>query len=367
MKRIAKRAAIGAALLSLLGLTGWYGWSWWQRSCSTEATDNAYVHADITAISPKVAGYVADVLVGDNQVIEAGAILVRIADEDYRAQRDRAQAAVAEAEAAIVNLARRKDLQRATVREAEATIELARADVELTRRDLGRSRQLVSQGWTPRSRHDEATARAERAHANLAKAEAATAAAREQLAVLDSEVRQAEAQLMEARASLQLAEIALSETAIRAPLAGVVGNRRVQTGEYVRPGGMLLSIVPIEGVWVVANFKETEVARMRIGQSARITVDGYSDVAIDGRVDSLAPASGAAFSLLPPDNATGNFVKIVQRVPVKIRLQPNHALLGRLVPGMSAHVTVDVRSGASDATHPASSLQTGSSLFRQER
>jgi membrane fusion protein (multidrug efflux system) len=231
MKPIARRAVIGVALLSLLGLTSWYGWIWWERRRSTEATDNAYVHADITAISPKVAGYVADVLVADNQVIKAGAILVRIADEDYRAQRDRAQAAVAEAEAAIMNLARRRDLQLATIREAEAAIDLSRADVELTRRDLGRSSQLVNQGWTPRSRHDEATANAERARANLERAEAATAAAREQLAVLDSEARQFEARLMEARANLRLAEIALAETVIRAPVTGVVGNRRVKIGE----------------------------------------------------------------------------------------------------------------------------------------
>lgn len=156
------------------------------------------------------------------------------------------------------------------------------------------------------------------------------------------------AQRQEAQANLKLAEISLSETVIRAPVSGIVGNRRLRVGEYVRPGAVLMSIVPVKGVWVVANFKETQLEKMSVGQKVEIKIDGYPHVKIEGRVDSMAPGSGAAFSLLPPDNATGNFVKIVQRVPVKIALSPDHPLMGRLVPGLSADVTVDVRQTAKD-------------------
>lgn len=349
MKRIAIRATIGAIALSLIIFGGWYGWEWWDETRFTETTDNAYVRADITAISPKVTGNVAEVLVDDNQVVEAGAILLRIADEDYCAQRDRAAAVVSQIEASAENLTRRKELQLAMIREAEAAIDVASADLELARRELARTSQLASKGWTPQSNHDTATANAERARATLVRAEANAAAAREQLAVLDSEAQQIEARLVEARANLQLAEISLSDTVIHAPVSGVVGNRHVQPGEYVRPGSSLLSIVPVKDVWVIANFKETQVARMQVGQQVEISVDGYADLTITGWVDSLSPASGASFSLLPPDNATGNFVKIVQRVPVKIRLAEDHSLLGRLVPGMSVAVSVDLRSEAEGA------------------
>ncbi|MDZ5454428.1 HlyD family secretion protein [Labrys sp. ZIDIC5] len=361
MNKIAKRAVLGTVFMSIFSLCGWYGWHWWETGAAVESTDNAYVHAEITAISPKIAGYVAEVSVADNQAVEAGAVLVRIADEDYRAQRDRAQAAVARAEAAIANLEQRKNLQWVLIREADAATDLAKTDVELTRRELDRSNKLINQGWASHRNHDLATASAERAGANLAKSQAAAAAAREQIAVLDTEARQARAGLDDARAALNLAKIALGETIIRAPVAGVVGNRRVRAGEFVRPGMVLASVVPVESSWVVANFKETQVSRMRIGQPVHVRVDGYEDMPIEGEVDSLAPASGAAFSLLPPDNATGNFIRIVQRVPVKIRLQPNHSLLGRLVPGLSADVVVDTRSKPnSDAV----ALAGPSSIFK---
>ncbi|MDX0760958.1 HlyD family efflux transporter periplasmic adaptor subunit [Sinorhizobium medicae] len=340
MKRKIKGVASAATALLVFGVGAYFGRAWWQEFRMHERTDNAYVRADITAISPKVAGYVSTVLVDDNQVVEAGAILLRIDDDDYLAQRDPAAASVAQAEAAVGNLTRRKSLQLANIREAEAMIDVARADLELSRRELSRATRLVDQGWTAQRNHDTATAKAQSARATLVRAEAAAAAARAQLAVLDSESPQISARLAEARANLRLAEIALSETVIRAPVSGVVGNRKVREGEYVRPGSVLLSVVPLDGIWVVANLKETQLARVMPGQRAEIRVDGYSTTVIEGRVDSLAPASGAAFSLLPPDNATGNFIKVVQRVPVKIRLEPDHAFQGRLVPGLSVDVAI---------------------------
>ncbi|GEC56577.1 membrane fusion protein (multidrug efflux system) [Bradyrhizobium japonicum] len=363
MRRIGRRVIVGAAV-SVTILAVEIGWAWWEYALSTETTDNAYVHGDITAIAPKVAGYVAEVAVHDNQAVSAGDILVRIADEDYRAQRDRATASVSQVQAAIENLARRKDLQQAVVREAEASSQMAQADLDLAERQFGRTSHLLQTGAVSVRVHDTAIADQSRARAALARSQAAITAAREQEAVLASESAQFAGRLAEARAGLSLAEIALSETIIRAPVAGIVGNRRVRLGEYVRPGGSLLSIVPVDGVWVVANFKETQISRMRVGQPAEITVDGYANVRMRGTIDSLSPGSGAAFSLIPPDNATGNFVRIVQRVPVKIRLDHANALHGRLVPGMSVDVSVDLTTHAKPAPGRAPEDATVS-LFRE--
>lgn len=341
-----RRAGRGIVLLAVLGSVTGFAWIWWANGRFEVGTDNAYVRGDVVAIAPEVEGRVVALPVTDNQSVDAGAVLVRIDGDTFASRVDRAHAAVASAEAAAANLERRKQLQLAVIREAEAAVDAAGADVDLARSNLSRSDQLVSQGWTPQSIHDAANAAARRAAAALARAEAAAAAARQQLAVIGSEAAQIDAGLADARAGLRLAEIALADTVIRAPVPGVIGNRHVQLGEYVRPGMNLLSIVPLHDVWVIANFKETQIARMRVGQAARIMVDGYPGIEIRGTVDSLAPASGAVFSLLPPDNATGNFIRIVQRVPVKIRLDDDHPLAGRLVPGMSAEVIVDVRSSA---------------------
>lgn len=362
------RLATAGLVLALACVGDFYGWGWWTAARDRESTDNAYVPGDITAVGPKVAGYVAAVHVGDNQIVDAGTVLVRIDDSDFRAQVDRARAAVAQAEAAAENLERRKQLQLALIREADAAVRAAHADVDLTQRNLARATKLVAQGWTPELSHDVATADSHRAGAALARVEAAAAAARAQLAVIESEAAQVTARRQETEASLRLAEIALADTVIRAPVSGVIGNKRVQPGEYIRPGAALMSVVPVEGVWVVANFKETQLARMRVGQMANVAVDGNPDVELRGIVDSLALASGAVFSLLPPDNATGHFTKIVQRVPVKIRLAPDHPLAGRLVPGLSVEVVVDLRSSDGSAPIVQSGLMgTLAATFRDGR
>ena len=339
------RLATAGLVLALASVGGIYGWDWWTSARDREFTDNAYVRGDITAIGPKVAGYVAAVLVEDNQIVSAGAVIVRIDDTDFHAQVDRARAVVAQSAAVAEHLDRRKQLQLALIREADAAVGAAHADVDLTQRNLERATKLLAQGWTPERGHDVATADSHRARATLARVEAAAAAARAQLFVIESEAAQVAARRQEAEADLRLAENALADTVIRAPVSGVVGNKRVQPGEYIRPGAALMSVVPVEGVWVVANFKETQLARMRVGQSANVAVDGYPDVRIRGIVDSLAPASGAAFSLLPPDNATGNFTKVVQRIPVKITLDPGHPLDGQLRPGMSVIATIRTDTG----------------------
>jgi membrane fusion protein, multidrug efflux system len=368
MLKLAMRVTAAAVIAGTAGAAAWYGWHWWDVARDREVTDNAYVRGDITAVGAKVTGYVAAVLVDDNQIVEAGAILIRVEDSDFQAQVDKARAALAQAEAAAEHLERRKQLQLALIREADAGVRAVRADVDLTQRNLARAARLVAQGWTPERSHDVATADSRRADAVFTRVEAAAAAARAQLAVIEAEAAQIAARRQEAEATLRLADIALADTVIRAPVSGVIGNKRVQPGEYIRPGAMLMSIVPVDDVWVVANFKETQVARMRVGHSAHVVIDGYGGVKIPGTIDSLAPASGAAFSLLPPDNATGNFTKIVQRVPVKIRLAGDHPLVGRLVPGLSAEVAVDLRS--SDPAGPiARSGLTGTlaATFRLER
>ena len=369
MNRIMKRTLAVGLVLASLGGTGAFAWEWWQNGRFTAATDNAYVRGDITAVGPKVPGYVAGVLVDDNRMVQAGDILLRIDDADFRAQVDRAEAAIAQTGAATENLERRKEMQLAVINQADAAVDAAKADLHLARRNFDRSSQLVGLGWTTRRDHDVTIAGAGRATAGLVHARAAAVAAREQLAVTESEASQITARRQEAEAAMRLAQIALTDTIIRAPVAGVVGNKHVQPGEYIRPGSMLLSIVPLEGVWVVANFKETQVHRMQVGQRAHITVDGYPDAALNGTIDSLAPASGAAFSLLPPDNATGNFTKVVQRVPVKIRLVPGHPLVGRLVPGLSVKASVDLRTSPValkplDGDHPVAPM---ASIYGERR
>src|SRR3546814_559939 len=226
MRSRLRRLAVAGLVLALACVVGIYGWGWWTTARDRESTDNAYVRGDVTAVGPKVAGYVADVPVDDNQIVEAGTVLVRIDDSDFRAQVDRARAAVAQSDAAAEHLERRKQLQLALIREADAAVLSARADVDLAQRNLARATKLLSQGWTPERSHDVATADSHRAAAALARVEAAAAAARAQFAVIESEAAQVAARRQEVEASLRLAEIALGDTVIRAPVSGVIGNTR---------------------------------------------------------------------------------------------------------------------------------------------
>ncbi|MBD9560555.1 HlyD family secretion protein [Ensifer sp. ENS03] len=337
------KTTIVAVVSAITVITASYVYYWWTNRAGSEETDNAYVSGDITSIGPKVAGYVTTLAVDDNQVVQVGDILARIDDADFRAHVDRAKAAVAMTSAAEKNLVQRKSHQLALITTADANVRSAQADFDLTTRDLDRSDRLASNGWVSKSSKDSAQAAAARADAALASAKANAMAARLQLAVIESEMAQIIARRHEAQANLRLAEISLSETIIRAPVSGIVGNRHVRLGEYVRPGAVLMSVVPVRDVWVIANFKETQLENITVGQKVEVKLDGYPHFTVEGSVDSLSPGSGASFSLLPPDNATGNFVKIVQRVPVKITLSPGHPLVGRLVPGLSAEVKVLIR------------------------
>ena len=323
------------------GVSG--GWYWWNVLRFLQSTDDAYVQSDVSLISPKVEGYIKKVKVADNQQVAEGAVLFVIDDRDFKAKLAQAEAAVAIEEASVASYESRLKLQQAMIEQAAASVASAEADLARVQQDYKRYRALMSTDFASRQRFEQAQADARKGEAALAKSRAALAAEQNQLAVLRSQQHEEQAKLRQAHANLQLAQNDLDNTVIRAPISGVAGNRAGQIGQYVKPGTQLLSLVPLARVYVTANFKETQLTHMRPGQLAEVSVDAYPDLALDGHIESFAPASGAQFSLLPPDNATGNFTKIVQRVPVRIALPTEGPLAGLLRPGLSVTVTIDTR------------------------
>ena len=330
------------AVVLIVGAAG--GWYWFTEWRWLQSTDDAYVQSDITVISPKVEGYIREVRVEDNQAVEAGQVLIVVDDRDFAAKLAHAEASVATEEAIVATYQSKLSLQRAMIEQAGATVQSAEADLNRAQLDYRRYAALVTTDFASRQRYETAQADSRKAEAALGKANAAYAAEQTQLAVLGSQAKEEEARLAQARANLQLAKNDLDNTVIRAPVAGIAGNRASRVGQYVKPGTQLMSLVPLPYVYIIANFKETQLTRMRPGQSAEIAVDAYPDQPLKGRIESFAPASGAQFSLLPPDNATGNFTKIVQRVPVRIALPAEGPLTRLLRPGLSVTVTVDTRS-----------------------
>jgi membrane fusion protein (multidrug efflux system) len=323
------------------GVSG--GWYWWNVLRFLQSTDDAYVQSDVSLISPKVEGYIKKVKVADNQEVAEGAVLFVIDDRDFKAKVAQAEAAVAAEEAIIATYESRLTLQQSMIEQAAATVKSVEADLVREQQDYKRYSALLSTDFASRQRFEQAEADARKGEAAVAKSRAAFAAEQNQLAVLRSQQREEQAKLQQARANLQLAQNDLENTVIRAPISGIAGNRAGQVGQYVKAGTQLLSLVPLSRIYVTANFKETQLTHMRPGQLAQVSVDAYPDLILDGRIESFAPASGAQFSLLPPDNATGNFTKIVQRVPLRIALPTNTPLTGRLRPGLSVTVTVDTR------------------------
>ena len=319
------------------------GWAW-ARSNGETSTDNAYVRGDVTSLAPKVGGYVTAVEVEDNQTVRAGEVLFRIDDRDYRARLAHAEANVEAAQARLSNVDAETQLQHALIRQAEAQKRAAVGELNLATRSSDRRRELIRSRTVSQAQVDESDAARSRAEAGLSAASATVEAQQQRLAVLAAQREAAVAAVAQARAARDLAQIDLDSTVVRAPVRGVVGNRQVRIGRLVAPGVALLDLVPVDDLWVVANFKETQIEHIRPGQRVRITIDGYPSETFEGEVDSFAPGSGSAFSLLPTDNATGNFVRVVQRVPVKIRFVGN-PLPGRLVPGLSARVEIDRESG----------------------
>lgn len=338
-------------LLALLGLIAaggiaWYGWDWWRVGRFIETTDDAYVGGNVTTLSPHVAGFVSNILVGDNQLVHSGQLVIELDNRDYLANLAHAEAVVRNRNAALVNLHAKYALQQSMIQQAEADLLAKEADAGYAREDAARYHKLALTTFGTVQNDQKAFAADQRAEATVRAGAAGLDAARQQLAVIDTEIAETRASLGEAQADLRTARLDLGYTRIRSPIEGYVGDRAAQIGAYATVGTALLSIVPAHGLWVDANFKEDELARMRPGQQATILADVLPGRKFTGRVVSLAPATGAIFSVIPPENATGNFTKIVQRVPVRIAVADGAGILGLLRPGLSTTVSVDTRSAA---------------------
>lgn len=354
MRKLIRLSLLSLAALTAVGTGGFYGWDWWTRGRFFETTDDAFIQGDITVIAPRVEGYVATVDVGDNQRVGAGDVLMTIDPAAFSARVAQAEAAVQSQEAAIATIDQRIALTAPSISQAEAGLRGAEAEAGRTAQDRRRYAELVQAQYAAPQRYESALAAAQQASASVAGARAALASQRGQVELLAAQRREAEAALRQAIANLAIARNDLEHTVIRAPVAGVIGNRTGRVGQYVRAGTQVMVVVPVPEVYVVANFKETQIRHMRPGQSVRVTVDALGSRPLEGRIDSIAPGSGAQFSLLPPENATGNFTRIVQRVPVRIRLVGEPEARESLVPGLSVVAAVDTRTAPAPATAPAS-------------
>lgn len=345
-----KRLLLAVTGLIALALIALYGSHWWSSGRFIEETDDAYIGGDVTVIGPKVAGYVEDVLVTDNQRVKAGDLLIRLDSRDYRASLAKAEGAVAAEEALLANLDATEQLQHAVIGQARAGIDAAGAETDRSRDDNARYKRLVGSNAVSVESAQRADATFKTAQALSARAQAQLLATQRQLDVIATRKQQAKAALMQARAERDLAQLNLGYTELRAPVDGVIGNRRARVGAYAQAGSQLLSVVPASGLWVDANFKEDQLAHMVPGQRVSIHADVLSGREFHGHLDSLAPATGAQFSVLPPENATGNFTKIVQRVPVRILLDPADGVLGQLRPGLSVTASVDTKTAPKEPT-----------------
>ncbi len=340
---------LAIALLALAG-GGYEGYHWWTVGRFEVSTDDAYVGADVTVVASKVSGYVAEVDVDENQPVSKGDVIARVDDGDYRLAVQQAKDRIAAQQATVSRIAVQIGAAGAAVDQAQAEIAGAKADVQQTSLELDRQTKLVKSAFASRQKLDNARAGHDKAVAALKAAQAQLASAKAEIAVLKAQKVEAEQSLQGLKTALAQAERDLSFTVVRAPVDGVIGNKSVEVGRLVQPGDRLVAVVPLDDVYIDANFKETQLESMHAGQIAEISVDAYPDRTFAGEVKSISPASGALFSLLPPENATGNFTKIVQRLPVRIRLDGTVLRDHVLRPGMSVVVTVDTRTGAGTAT-----------------
>ena len=338
-----KKAGVAAFALLAAVAVAWYGNQWWTVGRFIESTDDAYVGGDVTVIAPKVAGFIAQVAVTDNQTVHAGDLLVKLDDRDYRAALAKADAAVAGEQATLANLEANRQLQLAVINEARSGVAAADAEVVRAQADFVRYQALEAAQAASTQRLQQADADHKKGLASAEHARAAVEAALRQLDVVDTQKQQAEAALAAAIADRDTARLNLGYTELRAPIDGVVGNRSAREGGYATIGAQLVSIVPARGLWVDANFKENQLARMHAGEPVTIAADAVPGRVFHGHIGSLAPATGSQFSVLPAENATGNFTKIVQRVPVRVILDGDADALGLLRPGLSVTADVDER------------------------
>ena len=340
-----RRVALFAVVLAALGAAGYFGTYWWTTGRFLVWTDDAYVGAYTTTLAAKISGYVTSVAVDDNTHVQAGDLIATIDEGDYQLAVESARDKVATQQATIARIANQVTAQQAMVVQARAQLVSAQAAATRMQLELTRQQALANRDFASRQTLEQALANRDQASAAVESAKAAVDTAIANVDVLKGQQQEAVQTLKEQQTGLAKAERDLSFAVIRAPFDGVIGNRGVHTGDYVQPGQRLASLVPLDAVYVDANFKETQLAKLHPGQSAAIQVDAVPGRVFAGTVVSFAPASGSVFSLLPPDNATGNFTKIVQRVPVRLRLPAAVAREGVLRPGMSVVVTVDAKPG----------------------
>lgn len=343
--KLGKRLILFVILAGGLAFGGYEGMEWWNTGRFTISTDDAYVQADITILSAKVSGYVSSVAVSNNQSVKAGDVIAKIDEGDYRLALQSAKDKLATQQSAIERIGKQAEAACAQAAQADAQIAAAQAEAERAEADYARQQQLSRSDYTSRATLETAKAARDRTEANVKSAQAASAAARANVDVLGAQQAEGRRVAAELQMAVEKAERDLSFTEIRAPVDGVIGNKAVEVGTFVQPGARLAALVPLTSVHVDANFKETQLSSLHAGQKVHIAVDAFPDTDIVGTVESVSPASGAVFSLLPPENATGNFTKIVQRVPVRVTVDQDVAQKGLLRPGLSVVVKVDTRTG----------------------
>ncbi|MFY9642503.1 MAG: HlyD family secretion protein [Rhodomicrobium sp.] len=356
-KRSKRRLVWAAALLAGAGGGAYYGNYWWTEGRFLVSTDDAYVKADLSVISAKAAGFITAVPIKENAAVHEGDVLAQIDDRDYKNAVEAARNKLGTQEATIHRLKQQAVAQDALIEEAKAQVLSAKASLVRASADFERAQTLARQEFGSMQRLDQARAEHDQAQAAVKSAEAAQLSSEANLAVLNAQVKEAEGVRAELETSLDKALLDLSYTTVKAAFSGIVGNKAVQVGQYVQPGTRLLSLVPLDTVYVEANYKETQLDRIRPGQPAEVAVDAAGGRVFKGVVDSIAPASGSQYSLLPPENATGNFTKIVQRVPVRIRVNGEAIREGLLRPGLSVVTYVNTKgavepNSASAATEP---------------
>ncbi|AZO36421.1 MAG: HlyD family efflux transporter periplasmic adaptor subunit [Mesorhizobium sp.] len=355
-KRLLRNLLLAGAAVAVLAGAADFGWQYWTVGRFEVSTDDAYVKADNTTIAPRISGYIAAVLVDDNQPVTAGQVLARIDDRDFKVNLEQARAEVGAAKANIANKQAAIVAQQSAIEAAQATVALDRANATFAEQDDQRYAELAKKGYGSVQNAQEAASKIAAARAAVTRDTAVIGTAAKQLDVIKAELAQAQAALSRAQAAEAQAELNLSYTALVSPVDGVIGNRTLRIGQYVQTGSQLMSVVPNQTPYIIANYKETQLANVQRGEPVDIKVDSFPGQVFKGHVDSLSPTSGQEFALLPPDNATGNFTKVVQRIPVKIVLDRTSPLSVVLRPGMSVYPTIDTKAVATQVASASESI-----------
>ncbi len=339
-----RRKTILIGLAAVAGIAGlWFGGDWFLNGRFNITTDNAQLRSDIARVTPKIEGYVETIHVAENQQVKQGDLLVELVDDEFVLRLAHAKANLAQAESDAAQARARISVQRDTLAESRAAREAADASADLSSSDAKRLADLAAKGWYPKAKLDQVEAAKRTANAQLTQADASITAQRSQLTSAQAAAESADAKVEAAKAEVEGAELELGRTKIRAPMNGTVTKKDVVVGQILSPGRVALSIVSSDDVWVLANFKETQIGEMRVGQCVNVHVDAYPNQHFKGHVQSLSPSTGATFSLVPQDTATGNFTKIVQRIPVKIVLDNEAKASGLLRAGLQVTATVSTK------------------------